>query len=108
VTTSVAASGDTVSISHVVDHVVRMRERDPSVSFDHVTDFIKAISATRSVEDAVLKPVARILAQYGRVFEDEDGNPLYRLEGGGIASLHSTTTPAAVGSLFGDESEYED
>lgn len=65
---------------NLAQHLQLLRLRTP-IPQDHImTDFLIAISSGDPVEDSVLKPLARILAHYGRALEDDDGTPLYRLE----------------------------
>lgn len=62
-------------------HLQREKLRSPFPQDEIMTDFLTTITMTEPVEETVLKPLARILARYGRALEDDDGTPLYSLPG---------------------------
>lgn len=92
-TTSMSAAGD-VGVSHLLDYLARERERTPYQSGEVLNEFLVRITGS-PITDGTLRPMALILAQYGRAFEDSDGNPLYSVPGGTHAKKHASSAAHA-------------
>lgn len=75
-----SAETNNATVGNLTAHLHQERIRSPFPQDDILTDFLLSISVKQSVEDSVMKPLARILAVYGRAFEDDDGKPLYELK----------------------------
>lgn len=78
-TSTMPDSTTAATAGNLAQHLQQERLRSPFPQDHIMTDFLLRISATTPVEESVLKPLARILAKYGRAFEDDDGVPLYSL-----------------------------
>lgn len=102
--TTTTSDPNSVSVSHVVDHIARQRERSLENLEHYITEFLTMISGSSPIEMRVLKPLALILARYGRVLEDSEGNPLYSLDSNSKQTKGYETT-----SSFDNETPvYED
>lgn len=78
-TSTMPDSPTAATAGNLAQHLQQERLRSPFPQDHIMTDFLLRISATTPVEESVLKPLARILAKYGRAFEDDNGVPLYSL-----------------------------
>lgn len=78
-TTTMPDSTTAATAGNLAQHLQQERLRSPFPQDHIMTDFLLNISITAPVEETVLKPLARILAKYGRAFEDDSGVPLYSL-----------------------------
>lgn len=68
------------TVGNLTEYLQKERIRSPFPQDEILTEFLTTISIREPVEESVMKPLARILAYYGRAFEDDEGNPLYELE----------------------------
>ncbi|AEH03485.1 hypothetical protein AVT69_gp059 [Pseudomonas phage PhiPA3] len=100
----------TATLAHVFDHIAILRSRtsDQEQFEPQIAAYLHDVSVRTPIEKSTLGPLALILARYGRVFEDAEGNPLYTLDGTvvtqGGQSTHATAEP--MSSIV--EGEYED
>lgn len=102
-TTTIPEAGK-ATVGNLTEHLQKERVRSPFPQDEILTDFLTTISIREPVEESVMKPLARILAYYGRVFEDDDGNPLYELEP--VKETNQGTNVLVEESSFTDD--YED
>ncbi len=104
--TTVVGDANEASVSHLAEHIYKENTRSP-FPMDHLmTDFLNKISIRFDVEDVVLKPLALLLAKYGRVFEEDDGTPLYALDDRPVSSSGKVIEDSESQDSFSDE--YED
>lgn len=103
--------GQTASISHVLDHIARDRHRTIQNLDPYIVEFLTDVSIKNSIDHQVLLPLAKILAMYGRTFEDDNGEPLYSL-GGNTKQLNGkgklVAATADEQSSFSNDLDYED
>lgn len=105
-TTTVGEPG-VPSVANLSDHIAQQAIRSP-FPMDHLmTDFLNKISIHDTVEDSVLRPLALILAKYGRALEDDDHQPLYALDGA-VKSTVGTDNENLEDSEGSFSDEYED
>lgn len=100
------ADESSATVGNLVTHLQQERVKSPFPQDKLLTDFLAKISIRQSVEETVLRPLAILLAKYGRVFEDDDGNPLYTLDGSILDGSETNEDLRQSESSFTDE--YED
>lgn len=107
-TSTMPDSPTAATAGNLAQHLQQERLRNPFPQDHIMTDFLLRISATAPVEETVLKPLARILAKYGRAFEDDNGVPLYSLTTDNLSDKVNPTQelPELEQSSYSDE--YDD
>lgn len=93
-----------ITAAHFVNQADLIRTRGSSEPVDqYISEFLQMISMTVPVEHSTLVPIAGILSLYERTFLDDEGNPLYSLDGSVPINV-SGSKPVAEGDVESFES----
>lgn len=86
---STIAGAGAISVEQLLLYVRNEHDRGLARYDHYVGEYLKSIAGHGDIGEIVLKPIALILARYGKTFVDLMGAPLYELEpgtGGGTAT----------------------
>lgn len=76
------SSAEGITVGHLVEHAATLRLRGTNEPVErYVTDYLHKISQIVPIEQKLIIPLGGILAYYGKTFLDDEGNPLYTLDG---------------------------
>lgn len=106
VDTSMARIQD-ITVAHLVKEAAILRERGTTEPVEqYITEYLNSISQLESIEHRILLPIIAILGVYDKTLLDDDGTPLYTLDGLGVKSNNPTsvsTTDTFVSTRYLDE-----
>jgi hypothetical protein len=101
VDTSMSSTNGGITVNHLIEHASMLRHRGTNEPVEqYITEYLHQISQIVPIEEKLLVPVGAILALYGKTFLDDEGNPLYSLDGSPITTTTSST--GEVIQLAGD------
>lgn len=79
-TTSPHATG--ITVNQLVEYASIMRSRHTGENVDnYIPEYLTSITNLSTPEQKVLIPIAAILGAYGKTFLDDEGKPMYKLDG---------------------------
>lgn len=92
VDTSMSSTNGGITVNHLIEHASILRHRGTNEPVErYITEYLHQISQIVPIEEKLLIPVGAILALYGKTFLDDEGNPLYSLDGTPITTTTSST-----------------
>lgn len=108
--TTVVDDPKAATVGNLVEHLRLSAGRTPFAGDELLLDFMTKISIRESVEVSTLIPLAKILANYGKTFLDDNNEPLYELnvvtENKATVTEGSNVSENETGDSFTDE--YDD